>query len=491
MLKHFFNMDKRMAKKTAFHFWRFPLLGLILLLAHGCVRVPKHDMATSLDSLECNQAVATALESTLFSQDGGPKKSWWEGFGDPTLNRLIESALQSSPTLKRAEASLKAAQQFALQKRAALYPEINFDASTDWQHLAKDGFFRAFAPTIPAVVNDITLGLSYVYEFDFWGKNRDRFKAALGLASALAAERMQAELILTTSIAYTYADLQFLLRKRSLLEQMEINRGAVAQVRTQRKIGALDNALEGLTADSTALEKRASVIEVDEAIDQMIHKLKSLSALGQDAPLEIFWHPLEPLTLSLPPSLSLDLIARRPDLSAQKARIEAAAKEVKAAKTDFYPNVNLMGLVGLESVFWSKLFQRRNYDGFIEPAIHLPVFTAGRLKAQLKEKVADFNEAVFKYNELILSSAQEVTDRISDLIHIQKEIAVREKQLSIAKEDLVLRQQRFEYALDNQLNLLEAQNNVLEKELMLADLEYGKQLEAILLIRALGGGYHE
>lgn len=461
-----------------------------LLLASGCARVPSREKAQMQENLSCTKSVTQALESGDFETGNWPDAAWWTTFEDPTLTHLIEKALVLSPTLQKAEARLKAAYQVALQKKAAFYPEVDFDANTNWQHLAKEGFFRAFAPTVPPVVNDITLGFSYSYEFDFWGKNRDIFRAALKESDALEAERRQAELILTTSIASTYAELQFLLRKRQLLQQLEANTAHLEQITKERVHHGIDDSHERLQSQYNTLGIQAFLVGIDRQIEIDRHRLKALSGVGQDAGLVLDYHPLKVGAIALPNNLELDLIARRPDLAAQKARVEAASYQIDAAKTDFYPNVNLMGLVGLESVYGSQLFKISSYSGNAVPAIHLPIFTAGRLRAHLKEKVAQFNEAVYAYNELILQVAQEIADRLSAIALLQKEIGLSQKAWNTSEQKVAVARRRLEHALDDQRQLLQMQNAALQSEMKLVELEYGRLFEAILLIRALGGGYH-
>lgn len=470
--------------------WLTIFLG-ILLIAYSCAPVPPHELAEVMDSCGCEQVGEEALKSGNFLEEEAPPEVWWKKIQDPLLIQLIERALVLSPTLQRAEASLKAAEHVAKQKQAVLFPELWFDAEDDWQHLSKSGFFRAYAPTIPPVVNDITVGLSFSYEFDFWGKNRDIFEASLGQAAALAAERIQAELILTTSIAYTYTELQLLLLSKEILERRKSNELAIQDFRLKRQQNALDTAITQLGSQANTLEVQTTLTELDLDIENQIHKLKALIGVGQDAQLVIKPKFITPLQVSLPKNLSLDLISRRPDLIAQKARIESASKEIGAAKKDFYPNIDLMSFIGLESVKVSKLFQGSSFSGSITPAIHLPIFTAGRLRAHLKEKVANFNEAVYAYNQLILQTAQEVADRLTDLFFLEKEIENAKALLQIARKQADLTQRRRENALDNLMDVKLAENVVLKQEIELVAFEYGKQLEAILLIRALGGGYYD
>ena len=205
-------------------------------------------------------------------------------------------------------------------------------------------------------------GLNFSYEFDFWGKYRMLFDAALGRTVAMAAEKMQAELILTTSIAYVYSELQMLLRKRELLARIEENQSAVERIRGRRQRYALDGATESLTSRTNQLDAAAPLVEIESEIEIHTHQLKALTGLGQDVELEIPYRAKAALRVSIPECLSLDLMARRPDLVAQKWRMEAAAKEIGAAKTDFYPNINLTALVGIETIFTSKLFISKSYS---------------------------------------------------------------------------------------------------------------------------------
>jgi NodT family efflux transporter outer membrane factor (OMF) lipoprotein len=470
------------------HWPKIKIFGIILLFIQGCAPIPKHEMAKMMESCDCDHVAAQVMNGD-FAVGDWPRREWWKDFKDPVLDWLIEAGLELSPTLKRAEARLKSATQVAVQRRAALFPEMDFDAEDDWQHLSKAGFFRAFAPTVPPLVNDVTLGFSFSYEFDFWGKNRALFRAALGEAAALAAERMQAELIMTTSIAYTYAELQFLLFKRQILEKMQWNDEEISSIRLKRLQNALDTSMTPLRSHADTLDIKAMIVDAEQQIEQEVHKLKALTGLSQDVVLDIQFFHLSPLQVAIPERLSLDLTSRRPDLIAQKARVEASAKEIHAAKTDFYPNVNLTAFVGLESVFWPKLFRGSSYSGYLDPAINLPIFTAGRLKGQLMEKVANFDAAVFAYNELILQAAQEVADRLTDIFLLQKQIDVRRLSLETRQEEEKITERRFEHAIEDQIALLDAKNVVLDSELTLASLEYGKQLANILLIRSLGGGY--
>ncbi len=464
----------------------------VLLALNGCVSIPKHELADKNASASCSSSLDEALSSGQFIEGGWPNANWREMYKDEHLNTLIQTAIQKNPNLMRTEARLKAAYQGALQKRARLFPEVDLDGDTNWQSFGQNSFFRSLGPAVPPVVNQIDLKLNFSYEFDFWGKNRSLFEAALGQAKAAEAERAQSILILTTSVAYTYFQQQLALIELEILEKLEKNKEQLQTLVEARQLFALDNAIQQLDADRVVLDSQSMVIEAEQEIRLQTHKLKALTGVGQDAgwdsPSMVCSQELE---LALPKTLSLDLLSRRPDLMAQSWRVQAAAKEIGAAKADFYPNVNLLAFAGLESLKFSTFFERHSSMSAVTPAFHLPIFTAGRLKAQLMEKVAIFNEAVYGYNDLILQAAQEVADTVTIMIKLQELIETQAKTVETIRSKYNLTQQRFEHGIDTVLDLLLAENQLLKEQLTLIELHYSKKLSSIKLIQALGGGYGE
>ncbi|MBI3236250.1 MAG: TolC family protein, partial [Chlamydiales bacterium] len=175
----------------------------------------------------------------------------------------------------------------------------------------------------------------------------------------------------------------------------------------------LDSELSPLGLEKNLLAAAQLLAEVEKEIAFDRHMIKMLIGKGPDSPdLE---DPLDADfkgAFSLPGQLSIDLLARRPDLQALIWKVESAGKEIGIAKTEFYPNINLSLFAGLESLAFGDLFKWVSRTGGVEPALHLPIFTAGRLRANLRSKVAFYNETVFSYNALLLKAVQEVADRL-------------------------------------------------------------------------------
>lgn len=466
-------------------FW---VLGFFLIMG-GCVSVPKKQLSEVPQSCGCKHTITRMTQEQDFSQKWNP--FWWKSLQDPTLDTLIEVGLAKSPTLKQAEERFKKASQLAIQQRAKLFPELGGEGEIEAQRLSKEGMVRAFASPIPASVTDAKIGLSFDYEIDFWGKQRHLFYAARQQMQALLEEKAQAEVMVTSSIAYTYMEMQLLLYRQAVLQQIQEKKEQIQAFYERRKQHALESRGSVLPSHLQNLQAKQDLVQRKEQIDLQLHKLKTLCGMELDEELTIELKPYKGLSIAVSDNISLDLLAKRPDLRAQQALVEAAAQEIGAAKAAFYPNINLKALIGLESIFWSKLFQKQSYFGTVDPAIHLPIFTAGRIKAHLKEKEASFQEAVYTYQELILHAAQEVVDLLSQLLSLEQQQKIAKSSLEVAKKEKRWIEQRAVHALETQLARLQTEIQTLQKEQALEEINYKNQLMQILLARALGGGSYE
>ncbi len=463
---------------------------LLLVLCAGCVRIPENEGRCALMPTP-SVNVQDALHNGPFVSGDFPACSWWEEWDDPQLDELIAIALADNPSLKQAEARLQTAEQDAKIKRASLFPMLGLGGEANLQHLAKNGFFRAFAPSIPAGVNEYTLELNFSYEFDFWGKNRNIFQAALGLSKAAEAEAAGVRLIISTAVAAAYFQYQADLQKFTLAKnQYELTkkRSRLTQLRSG---GALDDNTALFDADATLLLQQKLLLLAEQSLLIDEHELNMLLGRGPDCPLDLEAHPLPSrATVALPTQLSCDLLARRPDLSAQIHRVEAAAHLIGAAKADFYPSVDLMALAGLDTVFIRRIFTWNSVAAVAAPAFNLPIFTAGRLRAQLRQKEALFQEAVEGYNTLLLQAVREVADQIVLLQKADEQLIVQESVLRKREETNALAKRRFEVGLRGAFDPIDAELALLNQEWGLIDQAFIRTYSALKLIQALGGGFN-
>ncbi len=464
---------------------------VILLIFSGCISMPKDQQTENLlmaPSLE--ESIVKSIDTGIFSYGNWPEQNWWVVFQSPELDALIEEALSQNPPIQAIQRRVEFAKQTAKIVRSKLFPLLFFNAEETWQYLSHHGLYRALNPHIPINANLIDLTLSFTYEFDFWGKNKNLFQAAIGKQRAEEAEAAEVQLITSASIAQAFFALKSNLLRKRLYEELFKVRSEIFELQELLLDKALLSRLQPLLSSEQLLEAEKLILSIQEEIETDRHLINVLLGRSPDEPLEI----REDLSsfsaiLPLPENLSIDLLSRRPDLMAQIWRVESLAHEVGAAKADFFPNINLAAFAGLESTAYRFLFQSHSKTAALEPAIHLPIFTAGAIRANIRAKKAQFDEAVFNYNELLLKSAQEVADLLVFARTVFKQKEEQEQIVEAAKSRYDLTLLRQEKGLDNRLAVYYVQEEWIHKKLENVSLLYNQYLAAVKLIKALGGGY--
>jgi NodT family efflux transporter outer membrane factor (OMF) lipoprotein len=193
--------------------------------------------------------------------------------------------------------------------------------------------------------------------------------------------------------------------------------------------------------------------------------------------------------VTLPTVLPADLLGRRPDLVAQRWRIEAARRDIDAAKAQFYPNLNLNALVGLESINFGKLLDVDSANPAYGPALRLPLFDGGRLRGNLAARDADYDLAVSEYNRTLIDAMREVVDQLAAFKSLQAQQAELERGLAAAREAHDLAMTRYRAGLASYLQVLATETPLLEQESLRANLHARALDTSINLMRALGGGF--
>lgn len=457
----------------------------------GCISMPnkeKNENILSQPSLK--ESAIEALKETYFTLGDWPKAQWWEIFGSKELNEILVQALECNPSIQALKEKVEFAKQKTIISRSRLFPLLFFDADESWQWLSKNGLLHTLNPSLSRAANLIDLSFSFDYEFDFWAKNRNLYESAIGKALAEEAETKERELIVGTAVAQAFFALKTNLYRKELYEQLENVRKKIYVLQKLLQKKALTSKLVPSFAEERLEEAKKQVATIKKEISVNDHVLNMLRGKGPDDPLNVSCTLDEPPeSMTIPETLSIDLLSRRPDLMAAIWRVKALSHDVSAAIADFFPDINLKGLIGLESLAFNNLFEASSVTGGLFPAIHLPIFTAGAIKANVRANKANFNQAVYEYNDLLLKSANEVADILSI---IQSVYAKREYQKTIldcAAFRLDLVTLNFKKGLGDLLQVYAREEEWIEKSLEDAELIYGQYAAAIKLIKALGGGY--
>lgn len=469
---------------------QWPLLGCLLLSSCNFSLSHKEQCEHLLSTPSLEQSVDQALEAPFFQKGAWPDPKWWHIFASAPLNALIEEALSQNPSIQAMQARVEEAKQAAIIVESKLYPLIYFNGSDDWEHLSKNGLYRALNPNLALNNQQIDFGLSFTYEFDFWSKYRNQYRVALGIEKAREAEKAQVELVTTTALAQAYFALKTNQIRKQLYEELYQVRNSYFKLQERLVEHSLSSLLPPLLSQEEVLQAKQWLEQITQEIAVDEHLINVLAGKGPDEPIatEDELAPL-PQKLVLPENLQAELLIRRPDLMAQSWKVESLAHEVGVARADYFPNVNLAAMAGFQSGSWSSLWQWVSGTLGLLPAFSLPVYTAGAIGANVGVKKALFDEAIDQYNDLILKSFQEV----ADLLAISKSVYAQKKDqdaiVQNASERYQLTLLRQQKGLDNAFAAYRFCEELLQKELQETLLLYEQYLVAIKLIKALGGGY--
>ncbi|MDB5965142.1 MAG: efflux system, outer rane lipoprotein NodT family [Polaromonas sp.] len=412
---------------------------------------------------------------------------WWQDFGDTQLNRLVAQALESSPNLKLAQARLARAQAVTEVANAATVPQIGGQLDLTRQRYTANGAVPP--PLAGTILNSGTAQLTANWELDFFGKNRAALDAALGSMHAAEADAQAARVLLASNVARSYFQLvrlneQAAVARRTLAQREE----TLALVRDRVNAG-LDTRLELRQSEGGLPEARLQLETVQE---QMALARNALGALvGQSDAALATVPPAQSAIKSAAVGavIPADLLGRRADITAARWRVEASVKDVVNAKTQFYPNINLVAFAGFSSIGLDRLFNSGSQQWGVGPALRLPIFDAGRLRANLRGRTADLDAAVESYNATVLDAVRDVADQVaSSQAIVRQQAEQRDAQLA-AEGAYDIAVQRYRAGLGTYLNVLTAETTVLAQRRAAVDLAARALDTQVGLIRALGGGY--
>jgi len=418
-----------------------------------------------------------------------PPVDWWTGYRDADLDRWIALGLRDSATLKLAQARLEQARAALDAVHAGELPAVGLGAQSISQRISGNGIYPPPLAGMIHSVNDVDLGA--VLELDLFGRLAARTDAARWSAQAGAADRDLARIRLAGAISHAYFELARAQQARRLAVDIETSRTAVLEL-VRRRVGAgLDTQVEERLAQVTVPEIRVEIERAGEQIAVARHALAVLAGQEPHAADSLDARLPDANALALPHALPLDLLARRADIAAARRRVMAAMSGVTAARADFYPNVNISALIGLDSLTPQKLFQVNSRTWQAGPAVHLPLFDGGALRAQLRGASADADAAIDAYNSAIVVAAREVADAASSIESIERQRSQQVLATANAQAASELAAIRYRAGLGNNLTVLTAQTSVLAQRRAELELHARGAAMDVSLALALGGGFHE
>ena len=417
-----------------------------------------------------------------------PAADWADQFGDAQLKALLVEALKGNPSIEQARARVAAAAAYSDTAKASTMPKVGATYSFTRQQYS--GTALVPPPYGGSWQSENQGLLSASYDLDLWGKNREALKASLSQLQASEADAEVVRLSLTSATARAYNQLACLYALRDIAQQEVTQREQIDRITAGRIATGLDTQVERKTAQANLATSRATLASLDGSILTTRYQLAALLGAGPDRGLAIA-RPTLGIgdEVSLPDNLPADLVSRRPDLVAARWRVDALTHDVKEAKAEFYPDINLSAAIGLDAFGFGRFLSAASRTASAGPAIHLPIFDGGQLRAQLKGRYADFDYAVATYNQTLVTALSEVATQLAQIRSTDEQLGDAQAAQEAARGADQLALTQYKAGLTNQLTVLNADTTALAADQQVANLKMNRRDQQIALAAALGGGY--
>ena len=463
------------------HLRRWPLAAALALLA-GCA-VPPRPVHPDLSA-------AAPLAGVPANADAAwPDATWWQRYHDEQLNDLEARALQNAPTLAVARARFDLAAHNVDIARADAGVTVNGSAQVQRQRLSENGL-------IPSEFlgfnwySQSDLGISFNYDFDFWGAHGAAISAAIDRTRAAAAERDSAASMLTAAVAETYfgwqADQARLDVARFLADNAEKGQ-RIAAARVRQDIDSPDTLHQ---ADIVVAATREQVASLEGSVAIRRAALAALIGVAPEQLGSLKIVPLPAAASGLPADAGLDLIARRPDVAASRWRVEAALKDADVARAAFYPDISIGAMAGLSSIDLGKALAPGSAVFAAGPALHLPIFEGGRLRARFGVSQSALAAAVADYRNAVNEAARDAAMQALTLRQALDRAHAQSAQLDAAEKLFDTARSRMDRGLIDARPVIFAGANLASLKDTQIQLHSTALSAEIALTRALGGGFH-
>jgi len=457
------------------------LPSLIALIVAGCTVGP--DYVKPAIDVPAAYREAEGWKSAE-PRDHVARGKWWEMFGDPVLNQLIEQVSISNQTLAQAEANYRVAAAIIQATDAAAYPTLT----------AGPGMTRSRASsntnsnTPRSVVQTDTVSFSASWLPDFWGRVRRGVEGSIASAQASAGLVETARLSAQAQLAQSYFQLRVLDGQRRLFDEILAAYGKALQV-TQNQYKA------GVAARADVIQAQAQVKTVQaQAIDLGVQRAQLEHAIAvligkSPSELRIASAVVTPIPPAVPAELPSALLERRPDIATAERRVAAANAQIGVAKTAYFPAVSISSAGGYQSSLLHGLLTVPSRFWSIGPSVAETLFDGGLRKSQTDQAIAAYDASVAAYRQTVLTGFQQVEDNLSALRILAEESSVQEEAVQASSQSLELALNQYRAGIISFLPVVVAQNNALANLRTASNLLGLRMTASVQLIAALGGDW--
>jgi multidrug efflux system outer membrane protein len=464
------------------------IVGLLLFLVPGCTLAPDYQrpdlpVAAQLPAAPGNQkSLLPAKDADVVNAELG----WREYFTDPCLQQLLTLALAQNRDLRTSALNVEAYQaQYRIQ-RSALFPAISAEGVGSKQRtLSGSGYATS-------EVYSASVGVT-AYELDLYGRVRNLKDLALEQYLAMEETHRSARISLVAEVARAYltwlADHELL----AITEDTLRSENESFQLVEQRTREGISTQLELAQARTSLETARANLSLYQRLVAQEVNSLTLLVGTALPESLLRDAAPLSAQTFVAAPPAQLPsrVLLQRPDIMAAEHELKGAHADIGAARAAFFPTISLTAKTGAISGDLSNLFDGGSGSWLFSPSINLPIFTAGRLQAQLDAAVLRKEISVARYEKAIQTAFSEVADTLVASDTYVHQLQAQKANLVANQEYHALAKDRHRQGVDSFLTLLDAQRSLYSARQRYLVVQLAQLINQVNLYKALGGGWKE
>ena len=464
--------------------WPLVLLAMAVLPFAGCAVGPKYHPPV-VQAPPAYKEIGDWKPAQPNDQNLGG--DWWKIFQDPQLDALELQVNVSNQNLKAAEAQFRQARAALRYNRADYYPTVTAGLSATRTRVS------AHRPPPSSIFdgityNDFTLPFDVSYQADVWGRVRKNVESYREQAQASAADLATVDLSMHADLAIDYFQARSLDAQEQLLNSTVKQYEQALELNQSRFEGGIASEVEVEQAKTQLQTTRAAAIDVGVLRAQFEH---AVAILIGNPPAEF---SLPPLPLTAPPpripvSVPSELLERRPDIAAAERRVASANAQIGVAKAAYYPSLNLFGNGGWQAADIAKLANVSSTFWALGANVAESIFTGGARRAQVEFAESGYDVNVANYRQSVLTAFQEVQDDVTGLTVLGQARETQQQAVDAARRTLDLSLDRYRGGLVSYLDVVTAQQNLLNNEQEAAVIQGQRLVTSVLLVKALGGGW--
>jgi multidrug efflux system outer membrane protein len=415
-------------------------------------------------------------------------RNWWLVYNDEELNRLEQQTDAANWDIRAAIARVEQAQNYLKETHSYLFPTVGAAGSASRTREAKNRPNNGNTYGAAATYNDFQIAMLMGYEIDFWGKLRHTVEAAAATEQSNEAELRFVRLVAETGLAMNYFGLRELDSEGNvLLATLEALRQA-EQLTEARRRGGLASDCDVYQAktilDQTDAQKKQ--IEIQRA--QYEHAIAVLT--GQNpSTFSLSRSPLAGAPPTIPAGVPSQLLEHRPDIQSLERTLAASNAQIGVARSLQFPQFTISAAAGFDSVNPSSVLAWRNSVASLGAGVLAPVFTAGRLKAQVEQAKASYRQTLAQYEQAVLTGFQQVEDQLSAIRILADEATSTANAVNDAQRTEEIAVNQYKTGLVDYLNVVSAQATLLYNQRTQTQIQGEQIVASVALIKALGGGW--